>query len=177
MKRLIRKGLVKTSRINAKRIAYYLTPSGFTEKFRLVMNYTRRTISFFSAVRQMVRQKLRKMQEEKAVRTIAIVGTGEIAEAVYLTAQELGIAVSAVFSEDPDISEWLGLPVASLRQGAPTAADAVIISTLDELNEVRASVSMIAPVVVEMRELLSSGLAAFAKRVEQETEEDKGAGE
>src|SRR3989339_1311487 len=76
MKRLIRKGLVKTSRINAKRIAYYLTPSGFTEKFRLVMNYTRRTISFFSAVRQMVRQKLRNMQEQKAVRTIAIVGTG-----------------------------------------------------------------------------------------------------
>ena len=74
VKRLIRKGLVKTSQINAKRVAYYLTPKGFSEKLRLVVEYARITVSLFSMVRQVINRSLAGLVETHNVRTVVIYG-------------------------------------------------------------------------------------------------------
>lgn len=173
VKRLIRKGLVKTSRINAKRISYFLTSRGLSEKLRLVIDYTRRTISFFTAVRQIARQKLAELRDAYGISTVALVGTGEIAEAVYLSAQEVGLRLVAVYADDGP-PEWLGGPVLPLTSEPVLLADVVVVTGLDDLATGRAFVQRVAPVVLQMRELLDGGLGTFARRLVLETAERAG---
>lgn len=170
LKRLVRKGLVKTSRIDARRMAYLLTPRGGAEKLRLVLNYTRRTISFFTAVRRIICQRLAELKAGRGTATVAIVGTGEVAEAVYLSAQEVGLRLVAVYESDGP-SEWFGMPVLPLKPSCERSADAVVVTWLDGSVEHGAALGQIAPVVVEMRELLDAGLATFARRFVQEAAE------
>lgn len=165
IKRLVRKGMVKTQRINAKRIAYYLTPQGFSEKFRLVMQYTQRTISFFSAVREITRAHLCAIKSEQKIRRVALIGTGEIAEVVYLTVQELGLELVGVY-ELERAGVWLGQPAPMLTESAAAIADVAVVADLEPAAEKLALVEKLAPVVVEMRRLLGEGLAEFAQRFE-----------
>ncbi len=170
VKRLIRKGLVKTQRINAKRVAYYLTPRGFSEKLDLVMRYTERTISFFSAVREVVRQRLGELKRERDIKSVAIVGTGELAEAVYLSLQELGLTLTAVYDGPDAGKEWFGQTIRKVGHKPAEKADVVVVAAIDHEGEVEA-IQEISPIVVEMRTLLSNRLASFARRiVEEETE-------
>lgn len=167
LKRLIRKGLVKTSKINARRMAYYLTPEGFTEKLKLVMDYTRTTISFFSTVREITKHKLLELRQQDGIQTIAIVGVGELAEAVYLSAQQLDLEVRVVYDGSSKESTWLGVPRLALVGGPVVKSDALFVTELYP----RAStidLSEFAPLVIEISELMSKGLAGYAARVEEE---------
>tara|TARA_Y100001935_G_scaffold115737_2_gene95808 strand:+ start:10599 stop:11216 length:618 start_codon:yes stop_codon:yes gene_type:complete len=47
LKKCIEKGLVKIKQVPANRYAYYLTPSGFTEKSRLTAEYLKASFSFY----------------------------------------------------------------------------------------------------------------------------------
>ena len=50
-KRCVRKGWVKARAVPAKRYAYYLTPTGFAEKSRLVGEYLTSSLGFFRKAR------------------------------------------------------------------------------------------------------------------------------
>ena len=47
LKKMIRKGHIKVKGINQKRIAYYLTPEGFTEKTRLTYHFLQYTANYY----------------------------------------------------------------------------------------------------------------------------------
>jgi len=168
MKRLVRKGCVKTSRINAKRVAYYLTPQGFSEKLRLIMEYTRNTIGFFGTVRGLVNQRLAELKVEHNVCTAAIVGTGELAEAVYLSVQEANLRLVAVYDSTRFDSRWLNLPVRSLEQDPTELTDVVIVAQLDLDQERRGRLSRLGTHTLDMGRLLSRNLTQYVHRYEQE---------
>ena len=191
LKRLVRKGYVKTRRINARRVAYYLTPQGFSEKMRLVLSYTRQTISFFAAVRTLVNQRLTELKEERDIRTVAIAGTGELAEAVFLSVQEQGLDLVAVLDglgghdpggHDPICAanrdrvprqgqgqaDWLGVPLTSMDEGLDAPADVLVVTVPGLSDRMRAALDAAGTHTVHMDELLSARLAAFAERIGRE---------
>ncbi len=185
LKRLVRKGYVKTRRINARRVAYYLTPQGFSEKMRLVLSYTRQTISFFAAVRTLVNQRLTELKEERDIRTVAIAGTGELAEAVFLSVQEQGLDLVAVLDglggHDPICAanrdrvprqegqaDWLGVPLTSMDEGLDAPADVLVVTVPGLSARTRAALAAAGAHTVHMDELLSARLAAFAERIGHE---------
>ena len=168
VKRLIRKGLVKTRQINAKRVAYYLTPQGFSEKIHLVVKYAQLTINLFSCVRELINQKLDQLIAAENIRTAAIVGTGELAEAVFLSVQEKALTLQRVYDKDPVRERWLGFPVHGLDAMPDDPVDVVMITDMNEMNDDLESIRKIGRVVVEVRELLSEQLATFAGRINEE---------
>jgi DNA-binding MarR family transcriptional regulator len=168
LKRLVRKGLVKTSRVNAKRVAYYLTPQGFTEKLRLVVEYTQLTINLFSCVRRVVSERLNDLVEREAVETVAILGTGELAEAAYLSIQETGLDLAAVYDVRGARNRWFGRPVRRAGDVPPRAIDVVVVTEMEDGVEARRLAGQVGQRVIELRELLSESLAMFAQRVSED---------
>lgn len=172
MRRLITKGMVKTRRINAKRVAYLLTPMGFTEKLRLVMGYTERTIGFFSTVRGLADQSLDILQRECGIQTVAMVGTGELAEVLYLSIQHHGLTLSAVYAVDGDGvgQPWLGMTVRALADAPADEADLAVVAEMELTQPPMETVQTLGRQVLDMRQLLSKNLAHYAKDMEHDIE-------
>jgi len=162
IKRLIRKGCIKTRRINAKRVAYFLTPQGFAEKIKLVMAYAGITINFFATIRKIVTARLRELQEHEGISSASIVGIGELAEAVYLSIQETGLKLTGVYSKSAGDS-WLGHKVLPLAELSRDRAGVVIIAEFDIKHDLSVTGRKL-----DLPHLLSSHLAAFGRRIYEE---------
>ena len=52
LKRCVRKGWIKVTRVPPSRYAYYLTPKGFAEKSRLSAHYLTQSFEFFRMARR-----------------------------------------------------------------------------------------------------------------------------
>jgi DNA-binding MarR family transcriptional regulator len=166
LKRLVRKGCVTTKRINGKNLAYSVTPKGFSSMFYHVINYTRQTISVFSDVRAMIRKRFAELKHTGHVRAVAIVGTGEVAEAVYLSVQEAELELVAVYASEAANRPWLGHAVRALDDADAPRADVVVATEPEDLrgNEAYAArVRALGTEVIDVYELLSSRLAQFAR--------------
>lgn len=168
IKRLIRKGLVKTRQINAKRVAYYLTPKGFSEKLHLVVRYAQITINLFSCMREVINHQLGRLQEEVRVQTVVIFGTGELAEAAYLSIQEMGLDLVGVYDRADGPTRWLGREVLNLITPPPVVADVVMITDMEDITADQETISQLGREIIEVRQLLSDQLAAFARRVAED---------
>jgi DNA-binding MarR family transcriptional regulator len=169
VKRLVKKGYVKTRRLNGRSVAYYLTPQGFSEKLRLVLSYTRCTIGFFSSVRDLVNTELARLNQEHGARTVAIVGTGELAEAAYLSSREQGMSVLSVHDGKQAGSEWLGYEIKHIDALNQSAADVIVRADLSRDNNFTLSGTEVdAKHLVDLAQLLSRRLGQFARRIDSE---------
>ena len=171
IKRLVRKGLIKTSKINAKRVAYYLTPTGFSEKINLVVKYAQLTVSLFRCVREIANEQLRQLQHNQGVKTVSLVGTGELAEAVFLSIQEVGLDLKSVYDTRQGRDIWFGYQVHRLQEGGLYKTDVVVVTEMMDLGDLRPVVENLGHRVLELRMLMSDQLARFAERVSEEDPE------
>ena len=172
IKRLIKKGLIKTRRINAKLVAYYLTPKGFSEKLRLVVMYAQRTISLFSCAREVTKMRLLELKQNDSIRTVALFGTGELAEAVYLTIKELDLDLTKVYASSNHHYRWLDLGVSDPYNTSPEKVDVVINTEMEMEPFVGIDLHSFGHSVIDLRELLSEKLALFARRIAEEEKEE-----
>lgn len=168
VKRLIRKGLVKTSRINAKRVTYYLTPKGFAEKMHLVSEYVKVTVSLFSCIRDVVKHKLVELNEFKPIQSVAIYGAGEIGEAVFLTVKELGLPLNNVYDDNFELEHWLGMKVKKLDELPSDSNEVLIVSEIEDFGRRDGDFEGNGRVVLMVRDLLSDQLALFARKIEED---------
>ena len=92
LKRLIRKGCVKVTRLQRRRLRYLITPQGVVEKARLTYQYMQASLHVYRQARREARLLLEAAQRGgyKAVR---IEGDGEVAEICYLTGLEQGLQI------------------------------------------------------------------------------------
>jgi hypothetical protein len=61
---------------------------------------------------------------------VAIYGTGDAAELVFLLVRDMGLELTAVFSQDGD-GRFLGLPVRALSDQAGVDYDVLIVAVLE----------------------------------------------
>ncbi len=130
LRNLARKGYVRATRASWKRWVYSLTPDGFSHKIRLTVAYVRRFLHHYQRVRQTLREQLEPLvlHEESQV---AIFGTGEFAELVYLGLREIGIEEIDVFAQGgPPGRRFLGIPVRDIATLEPDQYDRVLIALL-----------------------------------------------
>ena len=52
IKKFLKKGIIKVQEAPYKRFVYYLTPEGFSEKSKLVLNYLNDSLSLFRSMRK-----------------------------------------------------------------------------------------------------------------------------
>ena len=136
LRNLVKKGYVRGTQASWKRWMYALTPEGFSHKIRLTVGYIRRVLDHYQTVRQTLREELAPLALHEESR-VAIYGTGEFAELVYLGLKEIGIEEIDVFAPGaPSGTRFLAMPVRDVATLQPEQYDRVLVALLDGSEEV-----------------------------------------
>jgi DNA-binding MarR family transcriptional regulator len=130
LKRLIRKGYIKCVNVQSNRVRYLLTPTGITEKTRLTYAFMEYSLRVFREGRNHLKWMLKPYVARENSR-IAIFGTGEAAELVYLCLRELGLEPAAVFDSSGN-AVFFQFSVRSPAEIMSIDFDALIVATFSD---------------------------------------------
>lgn len=131
LRNLVQKGYVRVSQATWKRRLYTLTPAGFSRRISLMVDYVHKVLDHYQSVRQTLREQLEPLALNEESR-VAIYGTGEFAELVYLGLKELSIIEIDVFDSPPAAGRrFLGMPVRDLVSLEAEHYDRVLVAYLE----------------------------------------------
>lgn len=88
LKRLVRRGYVKSHGLNAKKVEYLLTPKGFSEKLKKSYNYIFKTINLVKIIQAEIRSLIMS-EYKKGVKDFVVFGNNTLADQVNLVMSEL----------------------------------------------------------------------------------------
>jgi len=128
LKRLIRKGYVKCVTVSPNRLVYALTPKGVARKGRLTYEFMKYSLDFYRDARQHLRRSLALAVTKQ--QRVAIYGTGDAAELVFLLTRDMGLELIAVFGPEAG-GQFLGHPVQPLAEHAEVPYDVLIVAVLE----------------------------------------------
>jgi len=114
---LAKKGYIRATRVTWRRWAYILTPAGMTRKVQLTANYVDRFLGHYRRVRLLVTETL-GLVDTSPESVVAIYGTSELAELMYLALKDAGVN-RIEFLEEAGQGEFLSSPVRPLESIAP----------------------------------------------------------
>ena len=130
LKNLVQKGYVRVSNASWKRRLYNLTPEGLAHKLRLTTGYISRVLDHYQNVRQTLREQMEGLEVNQESR-IAVCGTSEFAELVYLGLKEIGIEEITFCSNGNAVGErFLGVSVEDVMNINFNDYDKVVIAEL-----------------------------------------------
>jgi DNA-binding MarR family transcriptional regulator len=129
LKRVVRKGYVKISRLDRRRLGYLLTTRGIAQRSRLTYEHLTYWASLYRRARVTLREGLAPLLAQ-GMKRIALYGTGEPAELAYITLRELGIEPTGVFDRAGG-GTFLGQAVRHRRELAGEALDGIILATFE----------------------------------------------
>ena len=115
LRRLVRRGLVRVSRVRPNRVAYFLTPKGMAEKARMSRDLFQRSVRVYAAARDRIRTSFEALSQEwpdGARKPILFLGTGEAAEIAYVCLQETDLELLGVI-DFQGRTRFFGVPVFS----------------------------------------------------------------
>jgi DNA-binding MarR family transcriptional regulator len=128
LRRLVRKGYVKCATVSPNRLVYSLTPKGVARKARLTYEFMKYSLDFYRDARQHLRRSLVGAVAEQ--KRIAIYGTGDAAELVFLLVRDMGLELVAVFDDNGN-GNFLGLPVHSIADHHGVVYDVLVVAILE----------------------------------------------
>lgn len=144
LKKMINKGLVKAKGINHKRIAYYLTPKGFSEKTKLTYHFLQHTIAFYSSLKGNIMTKLASLSES-GHRRIICYGAGEVLEVAFVILSELGSDFLVLGIVDDDKAKQgeklFGFQIQRPEVIKDLKPDAVLITSIKYRDKIRQNLS------------------------------------
>ncbi|UCD55346.1 MAG: winged helix-turn-helix transcriptional regulator [Candidatus Omnitrophota bacterium] len=144
LKKMINKGLVKAKGINHKRIAYYLTPEGFSEKTKLTYHFLEHTIKYYSRLKNNISAKL-ALLSEIGHRRIVCYGAGEVMEVAFIILNSFNFEFLVLGIVDDDINKHskkiFGFQVQHPRAIKELKPDAVLITSIDYKDKIMRSLN------------------------------------
>jgi DNA-binding MarR family transcriptional regulator len=131
VKRLIRKGHLKSVTMPPNRLVYFVTPRGVQRKARLAVEFMKYSLDLYRKARRDLRRGLRnRLAEQKSV---AIFGTGEAAELAFLLLREIGVEPAAVF-DGAGGQRFLGFEVRGIKEHQAVEYDILIVARLEKVQ-------------------------------------------
>jgi DNA-binding MarR family transcriptional regulator len=112
LKRLIRKGYVKATKMERRRLKYFVTPQGLALKARLTSEYMQCSLQVYRELRQAAKEALTQVRGKGYV-AVKTDGRGEAMEIFRLTCLEEDVAIKeAASSSLPEVRvEGMGFAV------------------------------------------------------------------
>lgn len=137
LKKMIKKGYIKVKGINNRRLAYYISPQGFSEKTRLAYHFLQHTISYYINLKNNIREKL-KLLEDKGVKKVVYYGAGEVMEVAFITLHETSLELVAIVDDDGDKhgSKRFGFEIRDPEIIKGVMPDAIFITSLRFKDEI-----------------------------------------
>ena len=99
VKNLAKRGMIKIRQVPRRRLLYYLTPQGFSEKTALLLRVLRTVQNDYQHIRSQLHRQAREMKAA-GVGEIALKGDPFLLEIGCLCCMELGIAVEGLYSDN-----------------------------------------------------------------------------
>ena len=83
LKRLIKRGVVKTKSLNPKKVEYLITPKGFSEKAKKSYNYVLKTVNLVRLIREEI-AKIVLEEYNKGQKKFVVLGNDDLADIIEL---------------------------------------------------------------------------------------------
>lgn len=164
VRNLAQKGYVRITHTSPKRWFYSLTPQGFSHKIRLTVAYIHRVLDHYQSVRQTLREQLEPLALNEESR-VAMYGTGEFAELVYLGLREIGIEEIDIFGPTSTVGQrFLGLPVSDVATLESAQYDRIILALLGGSEQTQAELEQRGAAKGKLVTFFSDGNAIEAAR-------------
>ncbi len=135
LKNLIAKGYITVKNIPPKRYAYYLTPTGFSEKTRLAYDLLQDYTRIYREARNNY-QKLFSELKQSGVKRVLFAGADEVAEFAYITLQETGLDLVGVVDDHRAGGKFFGKDILSASAVPRIPYDAVVVTSYVGRDEV-----------------------------------------
>lgn len=131
LRNMTQKGFLRVAQANWKRRLYTLTPEGASHRIHLMVSYVHKVLDHYHGVRQNLREQLDPLALNEESR-VAVYGTGEFAELIYLGLKELSINEIDFFETAPKPGRrFLGTPVQDISSIDSTEYDRVVVAYLE----------------------------------------------
>ena len=136
LKRMARRGWIRITGFNHHKIGYYLTPRGFAEKAKLTVHLISWTVQHYSALKNLIGSRLLEMQS-MGIERVVFYGVSEEMEVAYVTLQGTNLQLVGIIEDGDRMSQkaFFGFEVKEIRQIETLKPDAVLITSLANLNE------------------------------------------
>lgn len=137
IKRMARRGWIRLRKVPPRRIGYYLTPKGFTEKTKLTMTFLSYNIHHYSRLKAMIGEKFIEMASQ-GVERVVFYGVSEEMEVAYVTLQGTDMELVAIVDDNEGVQgkSILGKEVKDPREIGELKAEAVLITSILEKERI-----------------------------------------
>jgi len=136
LKRMARRGWIRMMNQNRRKIGYFLTPKGFTEKAKLTLHLISWTVQHYSTLKDIIGERLLEM-EKKGVERIVFYGVSDEMEIAYVTLQGSNLKLAGIVEDQERMNrkEIFGFELMEVKQVETLQPDAVLITSLTGLDE------------------------------------------
>jgi Mn-dependent DtxR family transcriptional regulator len=142
LKKMANKGYIKIKGINHKRISYFLTPEGFTEKTRLTYHFLEYTVHYYIDLKKNLSDKLGVISKQ-GVKRVVFYGAGDVMEVAFVISHEANIEVIGIID---DYKPKQGSKKFNFTIGGPDAIkglkpDAIIVTSIRYKDKIMKKIS------------------------------------
>ena len=135
LNRMSKRGWIRVEGLNRRRVEYYLTAKGVSEKAKLTLKMISRTMEQYSELKKIISNRLLEMKRE-GMHRIVFYGVGDEMEVAYVTLQRLNLKLVGIVEDDdrfmPQILFGYELePVSRIRELKP---EGILITSLAEVD-------------------------------------------
>jgi DNA-binding MarR family transcriptional regulator len=99
LKRMARRGWIRIMNLDHRRIGYYLTPKGISEKTKLSLHLISWTVRHYSMLKDIIGERLLEIQN-KGIERIVFYGVSDEMEVAYITLQGVKIKLVGIVEDD-----------------------------------------------------------------------------
>ncbi|MGO8988911.1 MAG: winged helix-turn-helix transcriptional regulator [bacterium] len=136
LKRMARRGWIRMMNQDHRKIGYFLTPMGFSEKTKLTFHLISWTVQHYAALKGIIGGRLLEMQN-KGVERIVFYGVSDEMEIAYITLQGLNLELVGIVEDDEIFNPRMIFgcklqPVSRVNELRP---DSVLITSLIETGK------------------------------------------
>ncbi len=136
IKRLVKKGYCKVTTLPRNRLKYILTPKGVAEKTKLTHDYLQLSFKFYQSARTKIKNILQNVKTQ-GVQKVAIYGTGELAEILFILLQQASLELTAVVDSNECRGKFMGRNIIGVKEIASLDCDMILITEIEQGQSVR----------------------------------------
>jgi DNA-binding MarR family transcriptional regulator len=136
LKRMARRGWIRITGLNRRRIGYYLTPNGFAEKAKLSFHLISWTVQHYATLKEMIGNRLLEMEKE-GIERVVFYGVSDEMEIAYVSLQGVNLKLVGIVEDEVNVDskEVFGFKVMDVQHIAPLRPHAILITSLIHQDE------------------------------------------
>jgi DNA-binding MarR family transcriptional regulator len=99
LKRMAKRGWIRITSLDHRKIGYYLTPKGFAEKAKLSLRLISWTVQHYAALKDIIGKKFLEMQND-GIERVVFYGVSDEMEIAYITLQGVNLKLVGIVEDD-----------------------------------------------------------------------------